>query len=663
MSKKKKLDETAKTLPSLFFENILDKENKEERYELDREYPLSSKYRLNRHSSRQDEGRSGDEIEILLIESIESEDQNNQKKNNQVVVYRKRPCCEKDCLGALNEGEILDRHRSFVKMNKHEQDICILSQLVIYKINGKGQNSTQGNDKQRTRFDYRFDRDRPLCREAFLTVYGLHLCRLKRLQKLAAANILISPSHGNVGRIPKHAIHLEDAERFQKFLANYADIHGLPDPGRLRRDTREILLPSSDSYSSIWKKYKEGLELLSETEEQPLRVIGYDVFRKLWKQMMPYVKFTTPRTDLCGQCDELKNNIKYAVSAEQTAKLVEDYKDHCDKAKQARELYQQQVNQTRKMWKNFSKKEQNRILASLSTISSPTLQKPCSRNITMHYSFDFAQQVYYPFSCNQRTQEFFKTARKCQVFGVCAEALPRQVFFLIDESEFFGKGSNMVISLLDTFFNLHGLGEKTAQLHADNCTGQNKNNYMIWYLLWRVMNGLHEHISLSFMLPGHTKFAPDAYFGLFKIKYRRSTIDCLQDLVACVESVSQNNHTVPQVYGKHYGLSNNLFELREWNSFLSQYFHPIENILNYNYFDLDHKNPGWVFMRIHSDDEPKSMFLLKQRFFRFSSPAKYPKPSLPKGLSYDRQKYLYKEIRQFVRDSSKQDLTCPKPKD
>ncbi len=70
----------------------------------------------------------------------------------------------------------------------------------------------------------------------------------------------------------------------------------------------------------------------------------------------------------------------------------------------------------------------------------------------MHYSFDFAQQVFYPYSNQQRGKEFFKTARKCQIFGVCAEALPRQVFFLIDESEFFGKGSKMVISLLDAFF-------------------------------------------------------------------------------------------------------------------------------------------------------------------------------------------------------------------
>ncbi|MCP4112739.1 MAG: hypothetical protein GY749_45630, partial [Desulfobacteraceae bacterium] len=246
-------------------------------------------------------------------------------------------------------------------------------------------------------------------------------------------------------------------------------------------------------------------------------------------------------------------------------------------------------------------------------------------------------------------------------FGVCCEALPRQVFFLTDESEFFGKGSKVVISLLDAFFNLHGLGEKRVLLHADNCTGQNKNNYMIQYLLWRVMNGLHDCISLSFMIPGHTKFAPDAYFGLFKIKYRRNTTDCLRYLALCVENASRNGYTVPQVYGKHYGLSYNTFEFREWDLFLCDYFHKIEGILNYNYFDFSRDKPGQVLLRVRHGDEPKSVFLLKKRFFRFPTPVKYPKPCSPEGLSYERQKYLYKEIRPFVRDSSKRDITCPEP--
>lgn len=107
---------------------------------------------------------------------------------------------------------------------------------------------------------------------------------------------------------------------------------------------------------------------------------------------------------------------------------------------------------------------------------------PLSSNVTpdsndsVHYSFDYAQQVHFPSDPLQPGPIYFLTPRKCSVFGVHCEAIPRQVNFLTDEAGECGKGANNVISCLQFFFDKHGLGEKTVFLHADNCTGQNKNN-------------------------------------------------------------------------------------------------------------------------------------------------------------------------------------------
>ena len=49
---------------------------------------------------------------------------------------------------------------------------------------------------------------------------------------------------------------------------------------------------------------------------------------------------------------------------------------------------------------------------------------------TVHYSFDFAQQVHYPHNPLQPGPMYFKTARKCAIFGVCCEGLPRQISVL-----------------------------------------------------------------------------------------------------------------------------------------------------------------------------------------------------------------------------------------
>jgi len=82
-----------------------------------------------------------------------------------------------------------------------------------------------------------------------------------------------------------------------------------------------------------------------------------------------------------------------------------------------------------------------------------------------------------------------------------------------------GKGANaIIISMLHHFFQVYGLGETVVHLHADNCSGQNKNQYMMQYLAWRVLSQKHK-ITLSFLPVGHTKFFPDAGFGMLKRKW------------------------------------------------------------------------------------------------------------------------------------------------
>ena len=76
--------------------------------------------------------------------------------------------------------------------------------------------------------------------------------------------------------------------------------------------------------------------------------------------------------------------------------------------------------------------------------------------------------------------------------------------YLIDEGMVTSKGSDAVISYLHHFFLRYGLGEVALQLHCDNCAGQNKNQYMLFF--WRTIHGLHRNIELNFMVAGHTKF-------------------------------------------------------------------------------------------------------------------------------------------------------------
>ena len=76
---------------------------------------------------------------------------------------------------------------------------------------------------------------------------------------------------------------------------------------------------------------------------------------------------------------------------------------------------------------------------------------------------------------------YFKTPRKFGIFGSMSEAVPRQEKCLIDEVVLVGKGANPTISYFYYFLEHHGLGETNGHYHADNCGGQNRNNFFLWY--------------------------------------------------------------------------------------------------------------------------------------------------------------------------------------
>lgn len=64
--------------------------------------------------------------------------------------------------------------------------------------------------------------------------------------------------------------------------------------------------------------------------------------------------------------------------------------------------------------------------------------------------------------------------------------------------------------------------------------GQNKNNEVMAYLLWRVCTG--RNTEYNFLIAGHTKFSCDLCFEYLKKKTRRMKLDCLDN----IKNVSSN---------------------------------------------------------------------------------------------------------------------------
>ena len=72
-------------------------------------------------------------------------------------------------------------------------------------------------------------------------------------------------------------------------------------------------------------------------------------------------------------------------------------------------------------------------------------------------------RFFYPNDPLQPGPMYFLTPRKYAIFGVCCEAIPRQVNYFIDKAVDMGKGSNAIVSMLHHYFVHHALGERRKE--------------------------------------------------------------------------------------------------------------------------------------------------------------------------------------------------------
>ena len=180
------------------------------------------------------------------------------------------------------------------------------------------------------------------------------------------------------------------------------------------------------------------------------------------------------------------------------------------------------------------------------------------------------------------------------------------------------------------------------------------------YLAWRVLAGLNKKIEISFMLVGHTKFAPDWCFGLVKQMFRVTTVGCLDDMVKLVNDSATVNYA--QLVGREDGTI--LVHQYDWASFLNPYFkrQAFEGLKSLHHLVFSSEHPGKVMVRKETDGTEETVTILKKQHLSWKpDPSVLPSEIQPQGLSHERRQYLYEKIREFCPTSRSTDAVCPPP--
>ena len=307
----------------------------------------------------------------------------------------------------------------------------------------------------------------------FLHFYGLSYSRFRRLKEHYEQHGISPRQHGNTKRLPQNTLPLSTIEDVHSFLANYVEENAIVLPDRIPgfKNDEVKVLSSSETKIGVWRKYETACRAWDK------RAVGSSKFFQMWEQFYPDVVISKPMTDLCITCQQNVNKLQRAANLPESekAEILKDNQDHINSAQREREFYRNSCTNSQKTLDNIGGY----------AILNRTNRTVCSLKATIHYSFDFAQQVHISLAilCN-RGPIYFKTPRKCGIFGVMCEAIPQQVNFLIDEAATTGKGANATISYTHYYFQHHRLGETDMRRNADNCSGQNKNNFFLWYLAW-----------------------------------------------------------------------------------------------------------------------------------------------------------------------------------
>ncbi|CAM4735586.1 unnamed protein product [Leuciscus chuanchicus] len=283
------------------------------------------------------------------------------------------------CSTRFKQEELQMIRCCYLEMTREELDIAILAKLScgmhLSQLTSCSRKKEQTSRKsQRTDF---FHHGKKICRDTFKYLHTIGQDKLNVLIKHYKEHSVTPCIHGNKKRQPPNALKKDDNVYVAHFIFNYAETHGIHLPGRVpgfwRSDLK--LLPTNCTKAMVYSDYCVAVAATNR------RVVSVVTFRRIWREVAPFIVTMRPATDLCWTCQKYQKHISEAAnrSDAEKATLHRLATDHLEKARIERSYYQQ-----------LCKDSKANLPAELELGPSRGFEG------MTHYSMDFAQQIHYP---------------------------------------------------------------------------------------------------------------------------------------------------------------------------------------------------------------------------------------------------------------------------
>ena len=160
------------------------------------------------------------------------------------------------------------------------------------------------------------------------------------------------------------------------------------------------------------------------------------------------------------------------------------------------------------------------------------------------------------------------------ILGIVDHSENKSTVYVFDE-RIGPKNTDHTVSFLTNFW--HSVTQRHPWIHRlaiflDNATSTNKNKYLFSWAMEMVSTGELEHIHISFMIAGHTKFAPDRLFSTIGCAYKTEDVFTISDLksicdkcATCTVETGENVLTWRNTLGEKYS---DLPGVRKYHDFL-----------------------------------------------------------------------------------------------